>query len=236
MAIAIDASSNSGYQTAQSTYSWSHTCSGDHRILIVSVSMLSVAGSSVTGITYNSIALTKIRSDASVSGAVRTELWRLIAPATGANTVEVTLSAGLDSISAANSFTGVDQINPIDAQNGASATNVGAADATVSVTTVADGCVVVDSVGTDDTAITVGAGQTQRSNVTGTLGSGASSSEGPKSPAGAVTMSWTDVGAAATWTISVVSLAPVQNGSVVFFPWNNLYSAFSPFNLGKDYR
>ena len=164
MAVAFDATSNSGYQTAAS-YNWSHTCSGSNRILIVGVSMLSVVGSSVSSITYNGVALTKIRSDASVSGAVRTELWRLVNPATGANTVAVTLSAALDSISGAQSFTGVNQTSPIEVNAGASATNVGAADATVDLTTINDGEMVVDVVATNDTAITIGASQTQRWNV-----------------------------------------------------------------------
>ena len=217
MAIAFDATSNSGYQTT-TPYSWSHTCTGSSRVLIVGVSMLSVAGSSVTGITYNGVALTKIRSDISAVGAVRTELWRLVNPASGSNTVEVTLSATLDSIAAAVSLTGVNQTNPTGSHNGASATNVGAADATVSVSTTADGSWLIDAVATTDTAITVGAGQTQRSNVSGTLGSGGTSTEGPKTPTGSVTMSWTDVGAAATWTVSAVEIAEEQKAAVIYFP------------------
>lgn len=204
--IQFDMKSNSGYNTADAVYSWSHVCSGSDRILVVTVSMLSVAGSSVSGITYNSVALTKVRHDASVSGAVRTEIWYLVAPTTGSNTVEVTLSAALDSIATAQSYTGVDQVSPIDAQNGATATNVGAADATVDVTTVSDKAWVVDAVASTDTAITVGTNQRQRANVTGAAGSGGSSDEGYKSPAGAVTMNWTNVAALATWTISAISL------------------------------
>ena len=210
--IQFDAASNSTYLSAAAEpdgiYSWSHTCTGANRFLVVGVSMLSVAGSSVTGITYNGVALTKIGHVASVSGAVRAELWGLIAPATGSNTITVTLSTALDSVGCAVSFTGVHQTSPTEGFNSASATNVGAADATVDVTTVADNDWVIDCVATDDTAITVGAGQTQRWNTTGTLGSGAGSTEGPKSPAGAVTMSWTDVAALATWTISAISIKP----------------------------
>lgn len=207
--IQFDAASSSGYKTASASYTWSHTCLGTDRYLTVGISMLSVAGSSVTGITYNSVALTKIGHIASASGAVRSELWGLIAPATGTNTIEVTLSAALDSAGSASSYTGVHQTSPIEGFNTASATNVGAADATIDVTTVADNDWVVDNVATDDTAISVGAGQTQRGNTTGTLGSGAMSTEGPKTPAGSVTMSWTDVAALATWSIGAVALRPV---------------------------
>lgn len=207
--IVFDAASNSGYNTADNSYTWSHTCTGLDRYLVVGVSMLSIGGSSVTAITYNGVALTKIGSVASVSGAVRMELWGLANPTLGANTIQVDLSASLDSIGGASSFGGVHQTSPYEGFNSASATNVGAADATVNVTTVADNDWVVDTVATDDTAITVGAGQTSRWNVTGTLGSGAGSTEGPKTPAGSVTMSWANVGALATWSIGAVALRPV---------------------------
>ena len=223
--IAFDAASNSGYLSAvaepDGVYSWNHTCTGDNRYLVVGVSMLSVAGSSVTGITYNGVALTKIGHVASVSGAVRAELWGLIAPATGSNAIQVTLSAALDSAACAVSFTGVHQTSPTEGFNTATATNVGAADATVDITTVADNDWVIDQVATDDTAISVGTGQTQRNNVTGALGSGADSTEGPKTPAGAVTMNWTDVGAAATWSIAGVAIRPIEASTL-----ENIFAAF----------
>jgi hypothetical protein len=212
--ILFDSASNSGYKTANASYSWSHTCTGSNRILLVGISMLSVAGSSVSSITYNGVALSLIRAKASVTGAVRVELWGLVAPATGSNTIEVTLSVALDSIGGAISLTGVNQTSPYEGDNDSSATNVGAADATVNVTTVADNDLVVDVVASDDTAITVGAGQTQRNNVTGTLGSGAMSTEGPKTPAGSVTSSWTDVGALATWSIVSVGIRPVAASNI----------------------
>lgn len=208
--IMYDMASNSGYQTAQSTYSWAHFTGGDSRYLVVGVSMLSVAGSSVSSVTYGAENLTLLGTVASGAGAVRVELWGRVAPLQGSNTIAVTLSAALDSAAGATSFTGVHQVSPTEAFNSATATNVGAADATVNVTTVADNDWVIDTVATDDIAITVGAGQTSRWNVTGTLGSGAGSTEGPKTPAGAVTMSWTDVAALATWSIAGIAIRPIS--------------------------
>lgn len=220
--IQFDAASNSGYQTAQSTYSWSHTCTGSNRYLTVGISMLSVGGASVSSITYNSVALSLIKAQASAVGAIRSELWGLVAPTTGSNTIVVTLSASLDSAAGAVSYTGVEQTTPYEAANSATATNVGAADATVNVTTVADNDWTFDNVATDDTAITVGAGQTSRSNVTGTLGSGAMSSEGPKTPAGSVTMSWTNVDALKTWSTVAAALRPVAAGPIIFSAFGDL--------------
>lgn len=224
--IQFDAVSNSAYQTAQSTYSWAHTCTGVNRYLTVGVSMLSVGGASVNSITYNSVALSLIKAQASAVGAIRSELWGLVAPATGSNTIVVTLSASLDSASGAVSYTGVEQTTPYEAANSATATNVGAADATVNVTTVADNDWTFDNVATDDTAITVGAGQTSRNNVTGTLGSGAMSTEGPKTPAGTVAMSWTNVDALKTWSTVAAALRPVAAGPIIF-------SAFGDF-MGNE--
>ena len=202
--IAFDAASNSGYQATASTYNWAHTTSGNNRYLVVGVSLLSVIGSSVTGITYNSVAMTFLGAVASVSGAVRAELWGLIAPSTGSNSIEVTLSTGLISAACAVSFTGVNQSVPTEGLNTATATNVGAADATVDVTTVATNDWIIDQVATDDTAITVGAGQTSRNNVTGAGGSGADSTEPDTAPS-TVTMSWANVAALATWSIAAIA-------------------------------
>lgn len=207
--ITFDAGTNSGYQAASASYSWSHTCTGGNGYLVVGVSMLSLA-QTVTGITYNSIALTFIGAQNSVTGAARVELWGLVAPTTGANTIAVTLSGAIASAAVASSYIGVNQSLPTESFAGAQATNVGAADATVNSTTVADNDWVVDMIATDDIAITVGAGQTQVGNVTGVGGSGAMSYEGPKTPAGAVTMSWTDVGALFTWSIGAVALRPTS--------------------------
>lgn len=206
--IAFDAASNSTYQAASSSYSWSHTCTGANRYLVVGVGMLSVA-QSVSSITYNSVALTLLGVQSSLTGAARVELWGLVAPATGSNTIAVTLTGAIASAGAAASYTGVHQSFSTEGFNSAQATNVGAADATVNVTTVADNDWVVDIVATDDTAITVGAGQTSRNNVTGAGGSAADSDEGPKTPAGSVTMSWTNIAALATWSIGAIALRPI---------------------------
>lgn len=211
--IAFDAASNSGYQAASSSYSWSHTCTGADRYLVVGVAMLSLA-QTVSSITYNSVNLTLIGVRASISGAARVELWGLTAPTTGSNTIAVTLSGSIASASIATSLTAVHQTSPIEAFNSAQATNVGAADATVDVTTVASNDWIIDIIATDDTAITVGSGQTQRGNVTGLGGSGAMSTEGPKASAGAVTMSWTDVGALATWATGAVAIRPLTASSL----------------------
>jgi hypothetical protein len=91
MAIAFDATSGSGNITGTNTTSVAHTCTGTNRILYVGV-QITEAATTVTGITYNSVALTKISGKDVPNGSRRVELWYLIAPATGANNIVVTLS------------------------------------------------------------------------------------------------------------------------------------------------
>lgn len=227
--IQFDATSNSGYQSS-SGFSFSHTCSGNNRYLIVGISMLSVAGASVSSITYAGNAMTLLGTAVSVSGTVRTELWGQIAPNTGGNSIAVTLSTSVAWVGGGISLTNVHQTSPTEGFASATATNVGAADAAVDVTTAADYDWVIDTVATDDTAITVGAGQTSRWNVTGALGSGAGSHEGFKSPAGAVTMSWSAVGALATWTIGAIAIRPVTAASLTGRTTRNNH----PFTLGVN--
>lgn len=110
MAIAFDASSAVENLSSGTTATLSHTTSGSNRILIVAAHQFTVAASSVTGITYNGVAMTKIGSTQTIqAGNAYMSLWYLIAPATGANNIVVTKGNGdLVSIAAA-SYTGAKQ-------------------------------------------------------------------------------------------------------------------------------
>lgn len=213
----VDAVSNSGYQSATATPTpWSHTCSGSDRFLSVDVSLLSVAGTTVTGITYNGVALTLIGVQSSITGACRVESWGLIAPATGTNNIAVTLSAAAVSASTAVSRTGVNQTTPTEAFNSAQATNIGAADASVIVTPIAAYCWIHAAIATTDAAISTGFNwnnQVSRNNVTGTLGSGANEDTGiydAVNPPAAVSVGWPAVGAAKTWAINGYAIRPTS--------------------------
>ena len=85
----------------------------------------------MSGVTYAGTALTLIGSQNNGT-SVRVELWQLVAPATGANNVVVTLSAAAKAACGAISLTGVDQTNPVDASNFAASTS---ANPSVNVTT-----------------------------------------------------------------------------------------------------
>jgi hypothetical protein len=202
----FDAASNSGYQAAASTVSWSHTCTGTNRFLAVDVSRLGTPGTTVTGITYNGVALSQIGAKSSATDALKVDCWGLANPASGSNTIAVTLSGAAAFAGTAVSYTNVDQTTPTEAFNSATATNVGVADATVTVTTVAANDWVHAALATDDAAVT--ANQTTRNNVTGAGGSGADEDTGPVVTPAATAMSYTNVGNAQTWVIAGYGIRP----------------------------
>lgn len=124
MAVAVDAASVSNTTDAQQAKSWSHTCSGSDRLLIVTVMWNDSNGTDadLTSVTYNSVAMTAVgattRANTSVSGVDRCiRSYYLVAPATGSNTVAVTMNqSGLSFGAAAVSYTGVNQIIPLGTQ------------------------------------------------------------------------------------------------------------------------
>jgi hypothetical protein len=150
MAVAFDAvgpssAGQSGTLTASIT--WSHTCAGANRYAVVCASF-GTSGSDA-GITLSATfggtsmaSLGVVHSNNGTSGFV--QLFGLVNPATGANTVVVTASSGTnDIVGGSISFTGVHQTTPV----GTAVTNFGAATpATVAVTGTTAGNMVVDAV------------------------------------------------------------------------------------------
>ena len=202
--IVFDTASNSGYIAASANPTWTHVNNGN--FLAVDVHILSVPGTTASAVTYNGVSMTRIGAQSTVSGAGRVECWGLVAPAMGSNTISVTLTASVVSAGTSVSYGGVHQTSPYEAFNSAQATNVGAADATVNVTSVASNCWIHGACSTDDTAIT--ANQRSRNNVTGAMGSGANEDIGPIAP-GATAVSYTDVAALATWAMAGYAIRPV---------------------------
>lgn len=112
MALAYDATSraSSTWVTSTASLGWIHTCTGSDRVLFVAVETFNASALvTVTGITYNGVALTKVDSiSANLESSHQDgELWYLDGPATGANTITVTLSgtAGF-ALGQATSYTG----------------------------------------------------------------------------------------------------------------------------------
>lgn len=200
MAVSFDAASSSS-GSGVTSLSWSHTCTGADRGLIVGVGNYPLRAIAVT---YSAVATTSegARSDPNADPG-EVEQFSLIAPATGANTVSVTWtgSAATDIVGGAVSVTGADQTDLARPQVTAANTGV---TPSVAVTSAVDEFV-VDVVENFGQTLTVGAGQTQRWNL---APSAFITSAGSTEPgAASVTMSWTN-GVSTDWAIAALSIKP----------------------------
>ena len=216
--IAFDAAANTGSLVASTGATWNIAWTGASRALTIDVHIFSVPGTTVTAMTYGGAACTLIGVKSTVSGAGRVEMWRITAadsgaPAAGTNTISVTLSAAVTWAGTAVSYTGVHQTSPTEGFNSAQATNgAGAADATVTITPIANSTMIHAAVSVDDDAIT--ALQTIRNNVSATgVASGADEDTGPITPAAATAVGFTDIAGLKTWAVAGYALRPLAASS-----------------------
>jgi len=134
MAIAFDAVSSGGGGGTSQTFS--HTCTGTNRLLFVG-GMNQESSSTITGVTYDGVALTEIDSSSQTNNSV--SLWYLIAPSTGANDVVVTRSTSTDALLGVGvSYTGCLQSGVPDSYNTGGAGS--GTSLSIATTTVADNC------------------------------------------------------------------------------------------------
>lgn len=156
MAIAFDASSNTASGTSPRT--WSHTCTGSDRVLVVGT-----FGSTAdpTSVTYGGVALTKYGTGISVGDAYHLSMWYLLNPASGANDIVVTAGANVGGI--AMSYTGV-----LDAVDSYASGQSGATPIDGTTTVVDANCWLVMFVTDSGSNPAAGTGTTQR--VSGTPG------------------------------------------------------------------
>lgn len=209
MALAYDNSASSA-AAANTSLTYSHTTAGSNRILVVGVALEITGAITVTSVTYAGVPMSFIRARSNTSAAPdkRVELFWLPNPATGANDVVVTTSATADIQAGSISLTGAMLTGQPDASNDA----IGASTApSVAVVTIEDNDWVIDVQTGEGTTNTAGAGQTERwSQTTGGFES-SGSHEGPKTPAGSVTMSWS-TSDDDEWAIAAAAFAPDTGG------------------------
>lgn len=212
-AIGFDKTSNSGGKGA-SPFTWTHLIESTttNNILIVACGNDVGSGTPVTisSMTYATVRMVKVRRD--VASFIATEIWYATGPISGTNTISVTFTgtagAGDFMVCGAVSLFGVDQTNPVDAQNAATATS-GVSSTTV--TTVADNTWMVDVFEKDDTgAATKGASQTQAWQVSQTtqFARTGGSYRGPVTPAQKASMTWTF--SSILWGQSAASFQPAS--------------------------
>jgi hypothetical protein len=125
--------------TNATTITQAHTCSTKpNRLLLVVAHSNDTASHTHNGVTYDGVAMTQVGS--TITGANRQiSLWKLVAPATGANNVVVTFSIAIDETAVhIISYYGVDQTTPVGAVVATSLTGT-QSDLDVNVTTIVGG-------------------------------------------------------------------------------------------------
>lgn len=182
--IQRDATSSASSASA-SSLTWSHTCSGSDRILIVTVGM---NADTTCTCTYNGVSMTEIGNAQRSAGGVKTFLFYLIAPATGTNNIVATLGTATGVAGGAVSYTGTRQYAQPDSST--ATFNDATTSFAVSTTVVASDCWLVGGTRMQDglaepttaggitltEAPTTGAGQkTTLSDSNGTVGTGSQS-------------------------------------------------------------
>lgn len=204
MAIAFDASSGQDVASTNGL-SFSHTCTGSNGMLLVSVYN---ASTTVTSVTYNSVAMTLI--DSSGTSNANVQLYYLIAPTTGANTLVVSSSGGGVLGASSASYTGVKQsAQPDNSVRQSSGTSPN----TTTLTTVADNCWTVLGAVDQDGSLAASTGSTARdTRQAGSVRLGIFDSNAAKTPPGSISMSVTGAIVVATPMGSVMaSIAPFTN-------------------------
>ena len=163
--IAVDAVAYDAQTDVTNTTSFSHTTSGSDRLLLAFVSLYATGNPDVSAITYNGVGMTKITEmsyEFNTNRFLETQVYRLVAPATGSNTLSITFAGTyIDTGVSVISYTGVDQTTPI----GATGTNSGNIDPTVTFTTSNSNSLVVAGAmvrGGDSAPFTPGSGVTER--------------------------------------------------------------------------
>ena len=99
MAITIDSTEEANISGGATNLSWSHTCSGPNRILVVKV-MVYGYPLGIYGVTYGGVAMTPVPSGTSLFTALSMYMavFYLADPSLGAATIDVTTAAGTNTI------------------------------------------------------------------------------------------------------------------------------------------
>lgn len=167
MAIAFDAASQNDFGNT-SSQTLAHTISGSNRILMVGVGHNNSASDLVTGITYDSVAMTRIATS-SGGATMRTYLYYIVAPNTGTHNIVVSMSSAAYTKVIGSSYTGASQTGQPDSSN----TNAGVGTSlSISTTVVANNSWTVGFFGgaADQTVIGTGSGEAIRAGVPAGVG------------------------------------------------------------------
>ena len=198
------------------SFTFSHTvASGSDRATVFRIA--NSGNVAVSGVTYGGVAAAQVPGADSAAGSsfIRTDIWRLVAPAVSTADVVVTFASSARGCAQAATYSGVHQTTP---HGTAAAAGGSSLTPSVAVTSAA-GELVVDIAATRDETktLTPGAGQTEEpaGGFVGASGAGSTSVQAAASRedgAASVTMSWTN-SVSSSWAISAVPLKPATGGA-----------------------
>lgn len=200
--VTFDASSSTTNTSNVSTLTWTHTTTMNAgRILIVGVS--EIWDNPVSSVTYAGVSLSKVNMSTCASSACKTEMWYMINPPSGSNSVVVNFSSSQTNLSAgATSYYGVNTANPL----GTSVVNSGALGQPSITVTSTSQQVIADTLAINTSQIwTPGSGQTQAYQTNPSSNTAAASYE--QGLAGSTPMSWS-AASGANWADAAVPINP----------------------------
>jgi uncharacterized repeat protein (TIGR01451 family) len=207
--VGAPAFSNAAQTATSHSFSYNSGTTGTNRVLIVGISYRNRDNETITGVTYNGVAMTQVGAVNNANDA-QVYIFRLVNPPTGANNLDVTWSSALNqgAVVGAVTYSGVNQTTP----TGTFASNSGSSTTPSVTVTGAVGQLVFGVVGgrtnnVDYTATTSGATQLWTSRPFNQQTSGSAQTL-PGVASAALTWS----GSNNSWAAAGVSLNPVVAG------------------------
>lgn len=213
MAVTYDSSANGNANST--TLSFNHTCAANATLY---VGVMTNDPTTVSGVTYNSVAMTAQGTPFNDGGNnFKLSVFKLLNPASGTNSVSVTISSSGTFRAVSVSYTGSDTLS----QPNAASTNT-ANTTTISTTTTStvDNCLQIGFGISDSTGQTAGANTTQRNtNASNGQTIGVYEKNAVTTPAGASTITFTPSisGGLGFYGMMVQPPQPVSNGNFFLF-------------------
>ncbi len=212
MAIGFDVVTDGSNATATSL-TWSHTVTGSNPILYVDV-IGDLATDAVTGVTYNSVAMTLVAKSASFGSTRWVYLYGLYAPATGAHNVVVSAGASVFLAGHSISYTGAAQSGTLSlgSNTGSSAS---AASLSITCAPTVDNSWAIGAIKNDAGAGSAGTATTLRLSTA--AGGMSTCDHGPISPAANTTLQITD--GTTAWNGVIGVIVPFSGTGNMFLVW-----------------
>lgn len=222
--VLADSPASSSIQTSSvNSFSWTHTVGNQsNRVLLVQI-VTSASTNTVSAVKVNGSSITKL-SAVNCGTSCRDEVWYLLNPASGTNTIAVTTTTSAPVTATAISLYNVNQTTPFGTVS--SATGTGTASLVSPATNTTQ--LVADFYGNQATTPftpTVGSGQTQMINVGNSIAQEAAISTEPGGAAStAITWTW---GTANGYADIAMGINPAATGSTAT-PTNTPIPTLSP--------